>query len=167
MKRLRLLEVVDVGLIVGGKQILHDVRLEVGEGEIHSILGGNGTGKSTLATALMGLSGHEPSAGRILFRGEDITRLPITERARRGITLAWQEPARFEGLTVAEYLNIGQQSAGNGFLSPASSRAASSAPPPSAPGPTPRSHRPPPTVALQMGNTPSQVQVAGSSLIVD
>jgi Fe-S cluster assembly ATP-binding protein len=113
-----MLEVIDLELIAGGKPILHDLNLKVREGEIHSILGANGTGKSTLAAVLMGLSGYQPSAGRVLFRGEDITHLSLTERARRGITLAWQEPARFEGLTVSEYLTIGRQVSGNGFLSP-------------------------------------------------
>jgi len=107
-----------VSLHAGGKPILRDVRLEVAEGEIHSILGANGTGKSSLASVLMGLSGYSPSSGRIYFQGEDITDLSITERARLGITLAWQEPARFEGLTVAEYLNLGSRRAGGGFLSP-------------------------------------------------
>jgi Fe-S cluster assembly ATP-binding protein len=113
-----MLRVEGVSLIAGGKPILRDVRLEVAEGEIHSILGANGTGKSSLAAVLMGLGGYRPSAGRIYFRGEDITDLSITERARRGITLAWQEPARFEGLTVAEYLKLGQRHGGNGWLSP-------------------------------------------------
>jgi len=72
----------------GGKTILHDVNLHVREAEIHSILGANGTGKSTLAAVIMGLSGYKPTAGRIFFRGEDITDLPVWERARRGITLA-------------------------------------------------------------------------------
>lgn len=113
-----MLQITGLNLILGGRPILHDLNLQVQEAEIHSILGANGTGKSTLASVLMGLSGYSPTSGRILFYGEDITRLPISERARRGITLAWQEPARFEGLTTAEYLEISRQHAGNGFLSP-------------------------------------------------
>jgi Fe-S cluster assembly ATP-binding protein len=113
-----MLKVDGVSLTAGGKAILRDVRLEVAEGEIHSILGANGTGKSTLAAVLMGLSGYRPSAGRVYFQGEDITDLSITERARRGITLAWQEPARFEGLIVSEYLKLGESRGGNGSLSP-------------------------------------------------
>jgi Fe-S cluster assembly ATP-binding protein len=111
-----MLELSDVGLVLDRRPILHNVNLRVDEGEIHSILGLNGTGKSTLAAVIMGLSGYELTSGRILFRGGDISTLPISERARRGITLAWQEPARFEGLTVKEYLEIGRRSAGNGFL---------------------------------------------------
>jgi Fe-S cluster assembly ATP-binding protein len=113
-----MLQLRNLELVLNGKQILHDLNLEIRRGEIHSILGANGTGKSTLATVIMGLSGYHPTAGKIIFNYEDITALSISERARRGITLAWQEPARFEGLTVAEYLKIGQRVAGNGFLSP-------------------------------------------------
>lgn len=113
-----MLQITDLNLVLGGRPILHDLNLQVREAEIHSILGANGTGKSTLAAVLMGLSGYSHTSGRILFRGEDISRLPISERARRGITLAWQEPARFEGLTTAEYLGISRQQAGNGFLGP-------------------------------------------------
>jgi Fe-S cluster assembly ATP-binding protein len=111
-----MLNISGVSLVAAGKPILKDVNLEVAEGEIHSILGANGTGKSTLASVIMGLSGYRPTKGRIYFQGEDITDLPISERARRGITLAWQEPARFEGLTVAEYLNIGLRRHGGDWL---------------------------------------------------
>lgn len=83
--------------------------MAVEEGEIHAILGANGTGKSTLAYAIMGLSGYKPSRGRILFAGEDITEKSVTERAKLGITLAWQQPASFEGLTIREYLEIARR----------------------------------------------------------
>ena len=113
-----MLQLTDIELVLGGRKILHDVDLELGESEIHGILGMNGTGKSTLASVIMGLSGYAPTAGRILFCEEDMTALSISERAQRGITLAWQEPARFEGLTVAEYLETGRQVARNSPLSP-------------------------------------------------
>ena len=101
------LDLVDVGLAVGGKPILQDLNLHVLPGEIHAILGMNGTGKSTLASVIMGLSGFSPTSGNVVFQGEDITALSVSDRAKRGITLAWQEPARFEGLTVKEYLELG------------------------------------------------------------
>jgi Fe-S cluster assembly ATP-binding protein len=113
-----MLQLTDIELILGGRKILHHVDLELGESEVHSILGMNGTGKSTLASVIMGLNGYAPTAGRILFCGEDITALSISERAQRGITLAWQEPARFEGLSVAEYLATGRQVARNSPLTP-------------------------------------------------
>jgi Fe-S cluster assembly ATP-binding protein len=103
------LDLVGVGLSIGGKPILHDLNLHVLPGEIHAILGMNGTGKSTLASLIMGLSGFSPTSGNVVFQGEDITALSISGRAKRGITLAWQEPARFEGLTVKEYLELGNR----------------------------------------------------------
>jgi len=103
------LDLFDVGLAVGCKPILQDLNLHVLHGEIHAILGMNGTGKSTLASVIMGLSGFSPTSGKVIFQGEDITALPVPDRAKRGITLAWQEPARFEGLTVKEYMELGQR----------------------------------------------------------
>ena len=108
------LDLVDVGLAIGGKPILQDLSLHVLPGEIHAILGMNGTGKSTLASVIMGLSGFSPTSGKVVFRGEDITALPVFDRAKRGITLAWQEPARFEGLTVKEYMELGQRDSRGG-----------------------------------------------------
>jgi len=113
-----MLQLIDIGLVLSGKPILQHVSLQMDEAEIRSILGMNGTGKSTLASVIMGLTGYGTTSGRILFHGEDITRLPVSDRAQRGITLAWQEPARFEGLTVAEYLEIGRRFAWNGSVSP-------------------------------------------------
>jgi len=95
------------------KIILNKLNLQLLKGEIRSILGQNGTGKSTLAYVLMGLHGYRPTAGKIYFDGEDITDLSASERAKRGITLAWQEPARFEGLTVSEYLKISKKNGRN------------------------------------------------------
>jgi Fe-S cluster assembly ATP-binding protein len=108
------LDLVDVGLVIGGKPILHDLNLHVLPGEIHAILGMNGSGKSTLASVIMGLSGFSPTSGNVVFQGEDITALTISGRAKRGITLSWQEPARFEGLTVAEYMELGRHGSPGG-----------------------------------------------------
>ncbi|MCS7217326.1 MAG: ABC transporter ATP-binding protein [Candidatus Bipolaricaulota bacterium] len=105
-----LLRIEDLVVEREGRAILRGVDLAVAEGEIHAILGANGTGKSTLAYAIMGLSGYKPTRGRIFFAGEDITEKSVTERARLGITLAWQQPASFEGLTVREYLEIARRS---------------------------------------------------------
>jgi Fe-S cluster assembly ATP-binding protein len=57
----------------------------------------------------MGCAGYAPDAGRILFDGQDITRMPLHQRARLGLTLAWQEPARFEGLPVGKYISLGME----------------------------------------------------------
>jgi Fe-S cluster assembly ATP-binding protein len=102
-----LLEVKDLTFEKNGKAILSRVNLTIQSREIHSILGMNGTGKTTLACLVMGLAGYRADRGSIYFNGRDITNLPVSERARMGITLAWQEPARFEGLTVRDYLSLG------------------------------------------------------------
>ena len=102
-----LLELTGVTLSLGGRTLLDQVGLDVMEGELHVLLGANGAGKSSLAYAIMGCAGYQPEAGRIRFAGKNVTALPLHERARRGLALAWQEPARFEGLTVANYLGIG------------------------------------------------------------
>lgn len=90
------------------KTILDGLNMTVKEHEIHALLGSNGTGKSTLAYLVMGCAGYTPTAGEILFGGQKINALPMHERAQLGITLAWQEPARFEGLTVWDYLALGR-----------------------------------------------------------
>lgn len=95
------------------KIILDHVNLTIRAGEIHSILGMNGTGKTTLAYAIMGLPGYKANSGKIVWREKDISHLSVSERAKLGITLAWQEPARFEGLTVREYLRLGQRHNGS------------------------------------------------------
>ncbi|MBN1979324.1 MAG: ATP-binding cassette domain-containing protein [Anaerolineae bacterium] len=92
-----------------GAEVLRGVNLAVGRGEVHALLGLNGSGKTSLALTLMGAEGYRPYQGRILFDGRDITDLGVTERARLGLTLAWQEPARFEGLPVADYLALGMR----------------------------------------------------------
>ncbi len=102
-----LLRVEDVSLTKEGYRILNRVNLSIQPGEVHCLLGLNGSGKSSLAYVLMGCSGYRPDSGRIWFAGQDITDFSITERARLGMTLAWQEPARFEGLPVGAYLALG------------------------------------------------------------
>ncbi|WP_457612368.1 ABC transporter ATP-binding protein [Methanocaldococcus sp.] len=102
-----LLEIKDLHVKRGNKEILKGVNLNVKENEIHAIIGPNGAGKSTLAYTIIGVSGYKPHKGKIIFKGKDITNKSITERARKGLTLAWQEPARFEGIKVKDYLKIG------------------------------------------------------------
>ena len=87
--------------------IVNNVSFSIKEGSIHAIIGPNGSGKSTLAYSIMGLSHYKPSSGKILFNTIDIAEKSITERAKLGITLAWQEPARIEGLSVRKYISLG------------------------------------------------------------
>ena len=90
-----------------GKEILKGVNLTVEKGEIHAVLGPNGAGKSTLANLIAGASGYEnPTEGEIIFEGKLLNGKPIYERAKLGLTIAFQEPARFEGITVEEYLKL-------------------------------------------------------------
>ena len=92
-----------------GAEVLRNVDLKIGAGEVHALLGLNGSGKTSLALALMGAEGYRPEKGRIFLDGRDITDLSVTERAQLGLTLAWQHPARFEGLVVADYLALGME----------------------------------------------------------
>jgi Fe-S cluster assembly ATP-binding protein len=111
-----LLDVRNLSLSLGGKRILADISLSVDRGVIHAVVGPNGAGKSTLAYALMGLAGYEPDSGEMLLDGQPLTGLPVDERARRGLSLAWQEPARFEGLTVRSFLRAGAHDKDDGAL---------------------------------------------------
>ena len=88
-----------------GKEILKNVELNFEKGKIYSILGSNGAGISTLARTLIGFNNIEN--GTIIFDSVDITKSGITERAKLGMTIALQEPARFEGITVKEYITLG------------------------------------------------------------
>jgi Fe-S cluster assembly ATP-binding protein len=101
------LEVKDVSLELGGKHVLNDLTVEFWEGHVHALIGPNGAGKSTLASTLMGLPGYTHHTGDIVFDGESLVGVPVDERARRGMTLAWQEPARFEGLRVDRFIAAG------------------------------------------------------------
>ena len=85
------------------KGILHDIDLTISERFV-AITGPNGGGKSTLAKVIAGIL--TPTQGRILFNGEDITELSITDRARKGISFAFQQPVRFKGLTVKDLITL-------------------------------------------------------------
>jgi Fe-S cluster assembly ATP-binding protein len=108
-----LLKIEHLKLKRGDKQIINDVSFEIADGEIFGILGTNGAGKSSLAYILMGSSGYKPDSGKITFNGVDITNKSMDERARLGITLAWQEPARFEGLSILDFILIGSEKKGH------------------------------------------------------
>lgn len=104
-----LLSVEDVWVQRPGADVLRGVNLQVRRGEVHALLGLNGSGKTSLALTVMGANGYEPARGHVHFDGQDITGLSVTGRARMGLTLAWQEPARFDGLPVADYLALGMK----------------------------------------------------------
>lgn len=85
------------------KEIIRNISLQIDDRFV-AVTGPNGSGKSTLAKLIAGI--YRPTAGKILLDGEDITELSITERARRGVSFAFQQPVRFKGITVKELISI-------------------------------------------------------------
>jgi Fe-S cluster assembly ATP-binding protein len=100
------LEIKNLHVNAGDKQILKGVDLTVRSGEIHAMMGPNGSGKSTLANAIMGHPGLEVTEGSIHFDGEDITDADPDERARSGLFMAFQYPVAIPGVTTAKYLRM-------------------------------------------------------------
>ena len=85
-------------------ELLHEVSLEIGKGETHVLMGPNGAGKSTFGYTLMGSPQYTVTGGRILFEGEDITRLSADKRAKKGMFLSFQNPLEVPGLTLESFL---------------------------------------------------------------
>src|ERR671915_2393710 len=100
------LEIKNLHVSAGDKQILKGVDLRVRSGEFHALMGPNGSGKSTLANAVMGHPNFEVTEGQILFDGEDITEQDPDERARAGLFMAFQYPATIPGVSVANFLRM-------------------------------------------------------------
>jgi len=98
------LEIKNLYVSAGDREILKGLDLEVSKGEIHALMGPNGSGKSTLANVIMGHPGLEVSQGTICFKGEDITEAEPDERARMGLFMAFQYPVAVPGVTVTKYL---------------------------------------------------------------
>ena len=99
-----MLELKNVCFHKEGKDILKDINLKIDEGKFVAITGPNGGGKSTLAKVIMGI--YTPTSGQILYNGEDITNLSITERANKGIGFAFQQPVKFKGITVKDLITL-------------------------------------------------------------
>ncbi|ATY84263.1 Fe-S cluster assembly ATPase SufC [Kyrpidia spormannii] len=100
------LKVEQLRVSVEGTEILKGVDLEVRGGEVHAIMGPNGTGKSTLASALMGHPKYEVTAGRAWLDGEDLLAMKVDERARKGLFLAMQYPSEVPGVSNANFLRL-------------------------------------------------------------
>ena len=105
-------ELVDLSLEFDGKKILNNLSIQFQKGKINAVVGQNGAGKSTLAQTIMGLPDYRSFNGDILYNGISLKNLSLKERAKLGITLAWQEPARFNGIDVSSFINAGAREKG-------------------------------------------------------
>ena len=108
-----MLDIKNLHVKAGDKEILRGVNLRVGTGEVHVILGANGSGKSTLMNVILGHPKYEITSGEIYFEGENLSALKTFERARRGIFLSFQSPEEIPGITVENMLRTAKQ-AGTG-----------------------------------------------------
>jgi Fe-S cluster assembly ATP-binding protein len=98
------LEIKNLHVSIEDKEILKGVNLTMKTGEIHAIMGPNGTGKSTLSAAIMGNPNYEVTEGEILLDGENVLEMEVDERARAGLFLAVQYPSEIPGITNAEFM---------------------------------------------------------------
>ena len=101
---MNILKIDNLTVEVAGKEILKDFSLEIKSGEIHAIMGPNGTGKSTLTKVIMGDSNYKILKGTISYNGKVINDVPVNERAKMGIFLGMQMPMAIEGVTNADFL---------------------------------------------------------------
>jgi len=95
---------------VDGKEILHDLALMIPKGEVHALLGPNGSGKTSLMMTIMGFPAYRVTQGRILFDGQNVTQLDLTERARLGIAISHQRPPTIAGVKlrqIIDYVAVG------------------------------------------------------------
>ena len=104
MKNDNLLEIKDLHVSAGEKEILHGVNLTVGKDETHVLMGPNGTGKSTLGYAVTGNPEYTVTSGEIIFDGENITDIPVNARANKGIFLSFQNPLEVPGVTLSAFI---------------------------------------------------------------
>ncbi len=99
-----LLNIKDLHVSINGKEILNGVNLEVNKGEVHAIMGPNGTGKSTLAAAVAGKEAYEVTQGSISFNGKDILDMQPEVRAQEGIFLGFQYPVEIPGVSITNFM---------------------------------------------------------------
>ena len=100
----RMLDIEDLHVNIGDKEVLHDINLHIDAGETHVLMGPNGSGKTTLLMTLMGFSNYNVTKGKILFNGEDVTAMHADERSKRGIGMLFQRPPTISGLKLGKLL---------------------------------------------------------------
>lgn len=98
------LEIKNLHASIGEQQILKGINLLIKQGEIHALMGPNGSGKSTLAYTLAGHPAYDPTAGQVIYDGQDLLEMEPDERSRAGLFLAFQYPAAVPGVTLAKFL---------------------------------------------------------------
>lgn len=101
-----MLQIEDLQVEVGGRTILEKVNMQIPSGETHILFGPNGSGKTSLMMTIMGFSGYRVTGGKITFKGEDITYMPIHERAQLGIGVSFQRPPTINGLKTRNLVEI-------------------------------------------------------------
>lgn len=101
-----MLQIEDLQVKLGDKEILKHIDLEINEGETHILFGPNGSGKTSLLMTIMGYPQYTVTSGKIMFKGEDITELPIDERARMGIGMSYQRPPTINGLRTRQMVQL-------------------------------------------------------------
>ncbi len=99
-----MLSIRNLNVAIGEKQILKDFNLEIKPGEIHAIMGPNGTGKSTLASTLAGKEDYEVQSGEVIFKGKQLLEMSADERAREGVFLAFQYPVEIPGVSTTNFM---------------------------------------------------------------
>lgn len=99
-----MLNIKNLHVSINSKEILKGISLEIKPGEVHAIMGPNGTGKSTLASVIAGRDVFEITDGEITYKGKDLTRLPAEERAREGIFLSFQYPVEIPGVSMTNFM---------------------------------------------------------------
>jgi len=99
-----MLHIEDLHVKVGEKEVLHDINLHINEGETHVLMGPNGSGKTTLLMTIMGFTNYMITEGKIVYKGEDVTRMHAHERAKRGIGMLFQRPPTISGLKLGKLL---------------------------------------------------------------
>ncbi|MFC2034311.1 ABC transporter ATP-binding protein [Chloroflexota bacterium] len=111
-----MLEIKEMSVAIGDKEILHDISLSIGPGETQVLFGPNGSGKTTLLMTIMGFPKYKVTKGDIIFNGEDITDTPMDERARLGIGMSFQRPPVVRGVKTRDMVNACLKGQGDGEI---------------------------------------------------